>query len=133
MLQQGWPSKALEVGDLPHDVEQVGGVGEGGGEILAQAGPGVGRQHAGQEEGTQKQQPQRGPQAARPAQPKASQPQAAIGAVVHQQQGSDQIAREHEEGLDAQEAARGPGEPHMIQEDRAHGNSPQAIQTGHIR
>ena len=55
-----------------------------------------------------------------------------VGVPLGEQQGGDQVAADHEEHVDAEEAARQPGGA-VVGDDRGDGEGPQAVDPGHVR
>ena len=76
---------------------------------------------------------QRGQQPARPPDPEVTQRDGAGTPLLAQQQTGDQVAGEHEEHVDAQEAAAGPCHARVVEHDGGDGECPQPVQRGQVR
>ncbi len=69
----------------------------------------------------------------RAADPEPHQVDGPGGAPLGEQQRGDQVAADHEEHVDAEEAARQPGGADVVGDDRGDGEGPQAVDPGHVR
>ncbi len=66
------------------------------------------------------------------ADPELSQGDPAVPSVLGDQEVGDQVARQHEEDLHAEQTARRPPEVEVEDDDRQDGDGPDAIQTGKV-
>src|SRR5262249_8892068 len=66
-------------------------------------------------------------EAPRPPQPEAAELDVAAALELAQQQRGDQVAADHEEDVDAEEAARHPAEPGAVAEDGEHRQGPHRV------
>jgi hypothetical protein len=87
-----------------------------------------GREHCRVERDRREHEEQRGEQPARPARPERRQIDVATPAELGDQQRRDQVTRQDEEGVDAEEAARGPSGAEVVRDDGCHGERAQAVE-----
>ena len=126
-------AELVEVGLVGEDEVPVGDVPE-----RRQGGPAQPRHlavveddHVGQDHGHHHE--ERREQAAGAADPEPHQVDRAGGAPLGEQQRGDQVAADHQEDVDAQEAAGQPARPDVVGDDRRHGDRPQPVHPGHVR
>ncbi len=81
----------------------------------------------------QQQQVQGGEEAAGPADPEAPEAGAPGGAPLGPQERGDEVARDHEEGLDAEEAAAHEGDVGMPEQHGRDRHGPQPVESGELR
>ena len=74
-----------------------------------------------------------GQQPAGPPRPKTPQPDGARVGPLADQQRRDEVAGEHEEGIDAVEAARDEADPGVEGDQAEHSHGPDAVQTPDVR
>ncbi len=117
----------VEVGLVAEDEVPVGDVGERGDRVAAQLVDAVGLDDRGGDHRHRDQHPDRRQQPPRPPQPEAPQPHVPAAAELAQQQRGDQVAADHEEDVDAEEAARHPADGGVVEEHREHRQRPQGV------
>ncbi len=128
MAQQRRPAQRLEVGLVLEDEVPVGHIGETGERIAAQRGD-FGRQ---EDDGVQKragdEREERRKQSARAPAPEGEHVDAArAAAALGKQQRSDEVAADHEENIDAEEASPEQADISVVDEDGGHREGAQAI------
>jgi hypothetical protein len=75
----------------------------------------------------------RGEQPPRPAEPEPEHVEVAAAPELAQQQGRDQVARDHEEDVDPEEPAGHPAaRVRVVEEDRQHRDRAQRVDPGHV-
>ena len=133
VAQQRRPLELVEVGRAAQDEVPVHRVGEGGEEVTLEAGQLLpDEQDADQGDGEQ-QCEHRGQEPAGPAEPEVLQADGAVAPVLAEQQHRDQVAADHEEHLDAEEAAPQPRGVAVVDDHRDHGQGAQAVQPREVR
>jgi len=127
VAEQARPLEGFEVGLVGEDEVPVGEVEERGQRVATELVDPVRLDDRGEHHRQRDQDPDRRQQPPRPAQPEAAEPQVAVAAELAQQQRGDQVAADHEEDVDAEEAAGHPVEAGVVEEDGEHGERPQGV------
>ena len=122
----------LPVARAPDDVEPVAAVGQRAPQVLADDRAGLGGGHErGEQPDAGQEEEQRRQQAAGPAPPEDLQRDAARAVVLGQQEAGDQVAREDEEGVDADPTA--PQDTGVVEQHAEHRRPAQAIEGRAVR
>ena len=133
VAQQRRPLELVEVGRAAQDEVPVHRVGQGGEEVTLEAGQLLpDEQDADQGDGEQ-QCEHRGQEPSGPAEPEVLQPDGPVAPVLAEQQHRDQVAADHEEHLDTEEAAPQPRGVAVVDDHRDHGQGAQAVQPREVR
>jgi len=127
VAEEGRPLEGIEVGLVAEDEVPVGEVEERGQRVATQLVDPVRLDDRGEDHRHRDQDSDGGQQPPRPAQPEAAQPQVAVAAELAEQQRGDQVAADHEEDVDPEEAPRHPADAGVVEEDGEHGERPQGV------
>ena len=114
------------------DLPPVRRVAERGDDVAAERADLVGQEDDREQRDGREHEEQRGQQPAGPAQVELADVHAATVAVLGEQQRGDQVAADREEHVDAEEAARHPGDVGVVEQDRAHAERAQAVEPRHV-
>ena len=132
VAEERGPLEALEVGLVGEDEVPVGEVGERGDRVAAQLVDPVRLDDRGDDHRHRDEDADRRQQPPRPPHPEAPQPHVAAAAELAQQQRGDQVAADHEEDVDAEEAARQPADAGVVEEDGEDRQRPQRVDPGEV-
>ena len=122
----------FEVGLVAEDEVPVGEVEERGERVAAQRVDPVRLDDRRDDHRHRDEDADRRQQAPRPPQPEPADPDVAAAPVLAEQERGDQVAADHEEDVDAEEAARHPADARVVEEDGEHGDRPQRVDPRHV-
>ena len=117
-----------EVGDVVEDEPPVAEVEDPRRQVAAQGGQLAPVEQRGPAHGHEQHHEQGGQEPSGPPDPEVLQPDPAVTAVLGHQQIGDQVPREHEEDLHAEQAARGPPEVEVVGDDGQDGDGADPVQ-----
>ena len=132
VLEQRRAPRALEVREVAEDEEPVLDVEQRGDDLAPQLVEHVGEEQDGVDRHHEEHGEERGEEAAGPPVPEPLQPDPAVLLPVGQQQARDQVAADHEEHVDAEEATRDPPLVGVVQQDGDDRDRAEAIERGDV-
>ena len=126
------PAHLLEVRRAADDQVPVGDVGQRREDLRLQVAELAAVEQGDEGDGDREQQPQGGEQASTATDPEVPEVDPSLAGLLADEQRRDQVAADHEEDLDAEEATLHPTEAGVVGDDREDGDRPDAVDAGQV-